>query len=206
MKRIIVLCALCILALAVPAMAQTPPTPTQSTVNLSIGAGAFGLGGTQQATPASDITLQLNPGLKNKYFSQVALLSDNLLASNLQYFGGGLTGPVPNPFPTSSAFGAMYIYWRGSVGADRITDASGHTQSNIAFLAGGGLGWRGPSGLNVTLIEVDDLHAPGALWGNNAPAVQGSISWIFGHANAAAAARRRAKKTERDWLRSQWSQ
>lgn len=192
-----------VLVLAGSALAQTP-APTQSTVNFSIGAGAFGLATTSASVPASDITLQLNPGLKSRYFSQTALLSDNLVASNLQYFGAGFTGPVPDPFPSSSVFGKMYLYWRASVGADRITSSSA-SASHVSFLAGGGIGYIGPSGLRVQLIEVDDAHFPGAPFGSNAPAISGSISWIFGHNAPSAASRRRAEaKKEHDWIHGPW--
>jgi hypothetical protein len=191
------------LVFAIPALSQTP-TPVQSTVNFSIGAGAFGLAPTSNSTPASDVTLQLNPGFKSTYLSQTALLSDNLLSSGMQYFGGGFTGPVPDPFPTTSVFGNMYIYWRASVGADRITIGSA-TNSHVSFLAGGGLGYIGPSGLRIQLIEIDDAHFPGAPFGNNAPAVSGSIAWIFGNNTASAKARMKAaKKQEHDWIHGPW--
>lgn len=197
------------LAACVFCLASFAQTPTQSTINFAIGAGAFGLAATSSATPGSDITVQLNPGFKNAYFSQVSLLSDNMLASNIQYFGGGLTGPIPDPFPTSSAFGKLYFYWRASAGADRITSTAtpSVTTSAFAFLAGGGVGYIGPSGLRVQLVEVDAAHFPGAPFGNTAPAVSGSISWIFGHntTNPAVARELKAEKqANHNWNHGPW--
>lgn len=198
LSKLIGLLAFCVFAFTFTAIAQTP-TPTQSTVNFSIGAGAFGLATTSNATPGSDIAVEFNPGLKNAYFSQVALLSDNMLASNVQYYGGGLSGPIPNFFPTTSALGKLYFYWRATAGADRITSSTtpAVTTSAFSFLAGGGVGYIGPSGLRVQLIELDAAHFPGAPFGNTAPAISGSISWVFGHASANAAAVSRELKAEK---------
>lgn len=201
MIRKFVISLLFFLGLAIVSFAQTP---VQSTVNFAIGAGAFGLVSTSNSTPASDITLQLNPGFKNNYFSQVALLSDNMVAADLQYFGGGLSGPIPDPFPATSVFGKLYFYWRASGGADRITLAN-VTTVHPAFLAGGGIGYVGPSGLRVQLFEIDDAHFTAAPFGNNAPAISGSINWIFGHNSTSAAARFKAeKKAEHDWIHGPW--
>ena len=166
------------------AFAQTPavPAPTASTMNFNIGAQAFGLGGSSQATPASDITLSLNPGLTNKIAKQFDLRSDNLLAPgvSLQYYGGGFNWNAPFKFAATSAFAPLSFYADATVGVNRIVPATGASQAHIGFMAGGGLRWLTTSGVKVTIIEVNVLHAPGAPWGSNAPAYSGGLSYVFG--------------------------
>ena len=179
---------LCLLASGV-ALAQTPaptplPAPTTSTASFNIGAQAFGLGGSSQATPASDVTLSLNPGFStNKYLKTLELRSDNLLApgANLQYYGGGVNWVTPLKFASTSAFAPLSFYVDATAGVGRIVPASGATVSHVGFMAGGGLRWLTGSGVQLTLIEVNVLHTPGAPWGSSAPAVSGGLSYVFGH-------------------------
>lgn len=174
-----------ILALAVlfalPVMAQTaPPVQTTSTA-FAIGASAFGLGGSTGATPASDVSLSIAPGFSTKgYLSQLSLMSDSLLAPSpgLQYYGGGLTGPIP--VKLSGALSGLSFFWRATAGADRIVPATGPSQAHFGLMAGGGARWQGSSGVKVTIVEVDFLRTPGAPWGANAPAVSGGIGFAFG--------------------------
>jgi hypothetical protein len=179
-----VVLVLVLLFTAPGAMAQTPtvPVPITSTVNFNIGAQAFGLGGTQQATPASDVTLVLNPGFTNKIAKQFSLRSDNLLApgASLQYYGGGFNWNAPFKFALTSAFAPLSFYTDATVGVDRIVPATGPTQAHVSVMAGGGLKWLTSSGVQITLIEVNWLHTPDAPWGNNAPAYSGGLSYVFG--------------------------
>jgi len=176
---------LALLLCAPGVMAQTPtvPTPTTNTASFNIGAAAFGLGGSSQATPASDVTLSLNPGFNNKYFKTLELRSDNLLApgANLQYYGGGVNWVTPLKFASTSMFAPLSFYVDGTAGATRIVPATGVANSHIGFMAGGGLRWLTSSGVQVTLVEINVLHAPGAPWGSSAPAVSGGLSYVFGH-------------------------
>lgn len=187
MKRaLVVLAVLIFLATVVPTLAQSAagpaPTPTQSTLSFSVGASALGLGGASQATAATDVKMELNPGFTGK-FKTLELRSDNLLApgANLQYYGGGVNFTIPKSFPKTSAFAPLSFYVDGTVGADRIVPGTGKSSSHIGFMAGGGLRWLTSSGVQVQLIEVNLLHAPGAPWGANAPAISGGLSYVFGH-------------------------
>jgi len=173
---------LALLLVATPAMAQTLPTPTTNTASFNIGAAAFGLGGAASATPASDVTLSLNPGFNNKYFKTLELRSDNLLApgANLQYYGGGVNWVTPLKFASTSAFAPLSFYVDATAGVGRIVPASGATVSHVGFMAGGGLRWLTSSGVQVTLVEINVLHTPGAPWGSNAPAISGGLSYVFG--------------------------
>lgn len=158
----------------------TAPSPVTSTVNFQIGAGALGIAATSQATPATDIKLELNPGFVK--LPALSLLSDNLLApgANLQYYGGGVSYDLPKIFPKTSMLAPVDFYVRGSVGVDRIVPASGAGQSHIAFLAGGGLAWEPSSTVRIQLVEIDDGHFPGAPFGANAPVISGGLSLLFG--------------------------
>jgi len=168
---------------ALQAVTSTPvptPAPVTSTVNFQIGAGALGIAATSQATPATDIKLELNPGFAKA--KSLSLISDNLLApgANLQYYGGGVSYDLPKIFPKTSMLSPVDFYVRGSVGVDRIVPASGTGQSHIAFLAGGGLAWEPSSAVRIQLVEVDDGHFPGAPWGAHAPVISGGLSLLFG--------------------------
>ena len=181
MKTLIALVVLLFVA-AVPVMAQNTPSPTQSTVNFSVGAAALGLGGTAQATAATDVKLELNPGFTAK-LKTLELRSDNLLApgANLQYYGGGVNFTIPKNFPKTSILAPLSFYVDATVGVNRIVPATGPSTSHIGFMMGGGLRWLTSSGVQMTLIEVNVLHTPGAPWGANAPAISGGLSYVFGH-------------------------
>jgi len=192
--KIAVLLLSLFLAGAVYAQAPTP-TPVSSTYNFSIGAGAFGLGGTSQATPATDVVLTLNPGFSNKYLNGLELRDDNLLAPGaLNYFGAGSNWEPPISFPATSAFAPLSFYVDGTVGVALVTPTGGPSQSHIGFTAGGGLRWLMSSGVRLTLFEMDLLHAPGAPWGTNSPAYTGSISYLWGNPSQAAQTRRALAK------------
>jgi hypothetical protein len=176
--------------IALPSFAQTAtappasntPAPAQSSLSFNVGASAFGAGGTS-ATPATDVTLTLNPGLASKgYLSEISLLSDNALAPgiNWQYYGGGLSAPIPVKFPSTSALSGLSFYWRGSAGMERIVPATGPSQSHVGAMIGGGASWTSASGVKVQLFEVGALITPNAAWGNKAPYFAGGISYLFG--------------------------
>lgn len=181
MRKLLFLLLLC----ALPCLAQTTnvPTPASASRSFSVGAAAFGLGGMAQATPASDVTLTLNPGFASTgYFSKFDLRSDNVLSpsANLQFFGGGFQAPIPVTFPKGSALAPLSFYADATFGVDRIVPSAGPSQVHFALMAGGGVNWTLSNGVTVNLIEVNDLHAPGAPWGNDAPALSGGISYIWG--------------------------
>jgi hypothetical protein len=181
MRKLLFLFLLC----AFPCFAQTTnvPKPISSTKGFSLGAAAFGVGGMAQATPASDVTLTLKPGFATTgYLSEISLRSDSLLApgANLQFYGGGLQAPIPLGFAKESALGPLSFYADATFGVDRIVPSTGPSAAHFAFMAGGGVNWTMSSGVTVNLIEVNDLHAPGAAWGNDAPAVSGGISYVWG--------------------------
>lgn len=177
---------LCLL-FAVSAYGQTAappsntPTPTQSTMSFNVGSSVFGLGGASNAQPAADVVLQFNPGIPGK-LANLSLLSDSLLdpSGNFQYYGGGILLPLPNKAWSKTGIAPLSLYVRGTVGEDRLVPASGPAQGHIAFMAGGGACWKLSSGVQFNIVEVDELHAPGAPWGNNAPAISGGISYFFG--------------------------
>lgn len=187
--------------------AQTPPAPVSSTFNFNVGASAFGLGGTSQATPATDVVLNLNPGFSNKYLSGLEFRSDNLLApSTLEYFGGGANWEPPFSFPSTSVFAPLSFYVDGTVGVDRITPTTGPTAAHIGFMAGGGLRWLTSSGVQINIIEVDVIHAPGAPWGTNSPAYAGGLSYLWGNPSPQAQTRRalaKARKAQRQFAKEQ---
>lgn len=164
-----------------PVSAQTP-APTASSLNFNVGAAAFGLGGATQATPASDVVLSLNPGFTQKFLANLSLRSDNILApgADLQFYAGGFQYAIPYSFPSASPLHALHFYSDVEFGVDRIVPATTPSQAHFAFMAGGGVNWTMSNGVTVNLIEVNDLHAPGAPWGNDAPALAGGISYIFG--------------------------
>jgi hypothetical protein len=184
-----------LLLLASCAFAQTP-TPVSSTFNFNIGAQAFGLGGTSQATPASDVVLSLNPGFTNKYLSELEFRNDNLLApgANLELFTGGINWEPPLKFPASSVFAPLSFYVDGTVGVDRIVPATGPSQAHVGFMTGGGLRWLMSSGVRVNILEINVIHAPGAPWGTNSPAYAGGLSYLFGNPSPAAQTRRALAK------------
>jgi hypothetical protein len=165
------------LLFCIPAIAQTP-APTTSNLSFSVGASA--LGTTSQATPATDVMLSLNAGFKGVW-SNLEFRSDNLLSpgANLQYYGGGINFNVPKKLP--GVLAPLSFYVNGTVGIDRIVPATGPSQAHYAFMGGGGLKWLTSSGVQIRLIEIDDLHTPGAPWGSNTPAISGGISYLFGH-------------------------
>ena len=182
MKRtILAVLGLLALLIAVPAYGQTP-APAQNTMSFNIGASALGLAATQNATPASDIVLSLNPGFKSAVMQNFALRSDNLLApgANLQYYGGGVNFTIPYKFAAGNVFAPLSFYVDGTVGADRIVPATGPSASHVAFMAGGGANWQTSSGVQINLVEINLLHTPSAPWGSNAPAISGGISYVFG--------------------------
>ncbi|MGH9735409.1 MAG: hypothetical protein ACRD8A_12575 [Candidatus Acidiferrales bacterium] len=178
--------AIIVLCLAVSAYGQTAaptnaPTPTQTSMNFNVGSSVFGLGGASNAQPAADVVLQFNPGIPGK-LSGLSLISDSLLdpAGDFQYFGGGVLVPLPNKAWSKTGIAPLSFYVRATVGEDRLVPPSGQASGHIAFMAGGGACWKLSSGIQFNIIEVDALHAPGAPWGNNAPAVSGGISYFFG--------------------------
>jgi len=182
MKRVVLaaIAAMCLL-MAVPAFAQTP-APATSTLNFNIGAAAFGLGGATQATPASDVILTLNPGLTQKFLSSLELRSDSVLApgAGLQFYSGGFQYKVPYALPVSSPLHPLSFYADVELGVDRIVPTAGPSQTHFSFMAGGGVNWTLSNGVTVNLIEINDLHAPGSPWGNDAPAIAGGVSYVFG--------------------------
>lgn len=179
---------LAILLTALPCVAQTAapattPAPVQSTLSFNVGASAFGAGGTN-AEPASDITLNLNPGLAIKgYMSKVSLLSDNALAPGIdyQYYGGGLTAPIPVSLPSTSALAPLSFYWRGTAGIERLVPSSGPSSTHVGAMVGGGATWTTSPGVVVRLFEAGMIISPGAAWGNKAPYIAGGVSYLFGH-------------------------
>lgn len=182
MKALVLAVSFALFALCCPAQTAAP-APTSSTMSFSVGGNALGLGGTTASTPATDITLTLNPGVATKgYLSEVSLLSDNLLApgANLQYYAGGFLAPIPVKIPSTSPLSGISFYWRATAGVDRIVPASGPSQTHFGLMAGGGAQYTNSSGVKVTLIEVDFLRTPGSPWGANAPAVEGGLSYVFG--------------------------
>ena len=182
------LSALCVLAslvlFASNAFAQTAtntPAPTQSSFNFSLGSSAFGLGGSSSAQPAADVVLSLNPGLPGK-LSSLSLVSDSLMdpSGDFQYYGGGVRFDLPNSAWSKTNLAPLSFYVRGTVGADRLVPPSGPSASHIAVMAGGGVEWKLSNGVQFNMVEVDWFHAPGSPWGNNAPAVSGGVSYLFG--------------------------
>lgn len=159
------------------ARAQTPaPATSQSTLQFSIGASALGVSPSSDASPASDVTLSL------KFTSRVSLRSDNLLApsADLQFYGGGIQVDLPTKLLAKTPLAQLQPYAFGVLGSDRIVPASGASQAHVGFFAGMGLDWKVNATMRMKLIEVGDLHTPGAPWGANAPAVSGGLSLFFG--------------------------
>lgn len=171
-----------------PAAAQTNvPAPSQSTLSFNIGASALGLGGTSQATPASDVVLELNPGFKGR-FGNFELRSDNILAPgiNLQSYHGGLNycfvGPAcVAPFAKiPGQLAPLSFYADFAPGVDRIVPATGNAQSHFSYIVGGGIKWQMQNGIQMRLIEVDAYHAPGSPF-DTAPMVAGGITYVWGN-------------------------
>lgn len=168
------------------AFAQTPnstPAPIKTSLSFQIGGSMLGTGG-MAATPAADITLDLNTAIAQKnYFKDVRLLSDNANAPavNWQYYGGGARGPVPLKLPSTSALSPLSFYWRGTVGIERIVPATGPSQAHVGAMVGGGAEWTTSPGVVVRLFEAGMIISPGADWGNKAPYISGGISYLFGH-------------------------
>lgn len=179
--RLIVIFA-ALFAFAYSVTAQTP-APTQSNMTFNVGASALGAGGTN-ATPAANITLELNPQFATKgYFSNVSLLSDNAQAPgiNWQYYGGGAQLPIPLKIPSSSPLSPLTFYSRGTVGIERIVPSSGPSTSNVGAMVGGGAKWTMQNGMQFKLFEVGIIVSPHAAWGNKVPYFGGSVSYLFGH-------------------------
>lgn len=178
--------AILALLLAPVAFAQAPanmPIPNQTSVAFTAGASMLGAGG-QNATPAADITLDLNAALAQKnYFKDVRLLSDNANAPAIdwQYYGGGARGPIPVSLPKASALSPLSFYWRGTVGIERIVPATGPSQSHVGAMIGGGAEWTTSPGVVVRLFEAGVIISPRAAWGQKVPYVSGGISYLFGH-------------------------
>jgi hypothetical protein len=198
MKRFAALPALLLLLAALPALCQTPapaPAPVQSSMNFNIGANALGLSPTSSGVAATDVNLALNPGFKT--LPGLAFRSDNLMAPGAtNYFGGGINYDLPFKFPSTTALGPLTFYVDATVGgaviqspvspatAARFRRETSTTltagSTHFGFMGGGGVKYLSSSGVQVTLIEVNLLHAPGP-WGQNAPAISGGISYLFGH-------------------------
>lgn len=185
MKRAIWAVVAGVLLFAFPAAAQTV-APAQSTVNLSIGAQAFGLGGASQATPATDVTLQLNPGF-SKILANLVLESHNILApsADLQYYGGGVGfcvfGDCPRPIhKLPGVLAPLSLKIGANAGVARIVPAAGPSMGNVGYMAYGELGWTTGPGIHITVFSIGNCHFPKAPWGNNAPCMSGGIEKIFG--------------------------
>lgn len=161
---------------AVPSFAQTP---SQSTVNFNIGAGALGLGGSTQATPATDVSLRLNPGIKKA--PNFAFRSDNLLApgADLQFYAGGGEYALPHLSKTG-LLAQVSFHINASFGIDRIVPATGSAQSHFGLMAGVSMHYTTSSGVDMNIFQVGFLRTPGAPWGANAPYFGGSVSYFFG--------------------------
>lgn len=186
------------LLLAVPLFAQTSaspsnvPTPTQSNLNFQVGGTAMGVGA---STPATDVTLDLNPNFTG-YASNFTFHSDNFLApgAGTQYYGGGghycLLGQCPKSMAKiPGVFAPLSISVGGSLGVDRIVPSTGPSSSHIGFMAGVKIGWTLSNGMNIDVLEVKDCHFPGAPFGNNSICEQGGVSYVWGSTPAATAAR-----------------
>lgn len=182
MKRAVlaVIAAVCLLALGTSAQTTTTTTtaPTSSSLSFNIGAGALGLSGSQ-ATPATDITLELNPGIaKAPNFS---FRSDNVLApgANLQFYAGGGSYKLPKLAKTG-LLSQIYFDLNASAGIDRIVPATGPSQSHFGLMAGASMHYLTSVGVDMNLFQVGYMRTPGAPWGGSAPYFGGSISYLFG--------------------------
>ena len=186
MKRVVfaAIAAMCLL-MAVPAFAQTP-APATSTMAFSVGAGAFGISATSNATPATDVTLSLNPGIAK--LPNFSFRSDNVLApgAGMQFYGGGVDYRIPYLAKTG-LFSQIYFTVNGTFGIDRIVPATGPSQANFGFMVGGTVHYVAGS-VDLNLFQAGLLHTPGAAWGSNAPYIGGSVTkTLFGNQPAAVA-------------------
>jgi hypothetical protein len=170
---------------SLPAYAQsstTPPAtpaPTQTSLTLNVGAGALGLGGSTNATPSTDISLSLNPGIaKMPWFS---LRSDNVLAPGayLQMYAGGGDVQLPKLSKTG-LLSQVRFDLNATFGIDRIVPPTGVSQSHFGMMAGASMHYLTATGVDVNLFQVGFMRSPGAPWGANAPYFGGSVSYLFG--------------------------
>lgn len=173
-----ILLLLSLFALPLHAQTTTAPTPTQNTMNFSVGGSVLGVAG---STPAADVNLTLNPGLSGK-LANLELRSDNIEAPsvNWQDYAGGVNYLLPVKFPTNSILAPLAPYCDAVVGVSRVVPAVGASTSNISTMAGCGLRWKLPSGVNIQVGEIDWLHASHSPFGNNTTAFSGKISYVFG--------------------------
>ena len=176
MKRALAVIAALFL-MVFPSYAQTP-APSTASMSFNVGAGAFGLGGTN-ATPATDIALTLNPGIaKAPNFS---FRSDNLLApgANLQYFGGGGSYKLPK-LSKAGLLASVHFELNATAGLDRISPPNGSAAEHFAMMAGASMHYTTSAGVDMDLFQVGYIRTPGAPWGGSAPYFGGSISYLFG--------------------------
>lgn len=154
--------------------AQTPQASVTSSVQVSIGAQALGLGATSDATPASEIITDIQ-------FTKSVTLESRVLedpGADLQYYGGGFKLLLPASLLSKTALSSLAPYVDVSVGADRIVPATGPSQSHIAFQMGGGLNWC-KGNLCTQLVEINYGRLPGLPSGASTVLVGGGLSWAF---------------------------
>jgi hypothetical protein len=163
------------LLFALPCFAQTP---SSASMNFNLGAGAFGLGGTN-ATPATDVALSLNPGIKK--LPEFALRSDNLLdpGENMQFFGGGGNVTLPQLSKTG-LLSKVHFEVNATFGLDRVTPPTGPTQAHFGLMVGASLHYSSPTGVDLNLFQVGFLRTPGVPNGANRPYFGGSVSYFWG--------------------------
>lgn len=189
MKKVFLLFPALLLIFALPAAAQTKT----SALSFSIGAGALGLGGSSNATPATDIPVTLNPGIAK--MPDFSFRMDTLLAPGpgLQFYGGGADYQLPYLAKTG-LFSKIYFTVNATFGLDRIVPAIGASQSHAAMMIGGTVHYAAPAGMDINMFQAGLLRTPGAPWGANAPYIGGSLLKTLFSSSATAAARLRARK------------
>lgn len=163
------------LLFALPCFAQTP---SSASMNFNLGAGAFGLGGTN-ATPATDVALSLNPGIKK--LPNFSFRSDNVIApgDNMQLFAGGGEYKLPS-FSKTGLLSAVHFEINGTFGIDRVTPLSGPTQSHFGLMVGASMHYMTSAGVDLNLFQVGFLRTPGVPNGANRPYFGGSVSYFWG--------------------------
>ncbi len=199
MKKLLVV--LSTLLVAVSALAQTPPPPTNSpqfTLNFNALNGPLG-------TTGADI------GATYAVTANYLLRADNLIfpAVNGQYFGAGLQSALPTCSwlaNTNLNCEKFQLYGTGSFGESRIAIGSNPATNHAAGMFGAGANYD-PTGTGKFTMNIFDFHVarfPGMSNGLVYIASVGiNLGWGTNSGAVSQNATRRAKRLRREQKRLQ---
>lgn len=161
--------AVLVLAFACPlAYGQSITTsPVNSTLQISVGAQALGLGTAAAGTDAvAKISVVNNLSLRN----------DTLLVptANFKANFSGFQYNLPTSIFAKTNLSALQLYTVAELGPEANSSVT-----HVGFAAGGGANWLMANNVIVNIAEVRWMHAPGYSGGQNVPVVSGGVSLFF---------------------------